>query len=185
MNLGALLTASFWSEFVELFAGMGIAAGICLVLGLILCIIEIFQPGFGIFGALGTLLIIAGLVIRMLQGGTLVMLFIMIFIVIVILLAAFMIMVRSMKYGWLSRADFIQTGTAVNPNRSDATKDFSYLLDKTGKTSTSLRPSGKAIIEDQEYDVIAQGTFINKDVDIKVIEVEGVRIVVREEKNNS
>ncbi|HEY8444002.1 MAG TPA: NfeD family protein [Clostridia bacterium] len=182
MNLNVLLGASFWDQFVELFAGMGVAAGVCLVLGLILCIIEIFQPGFGIFGGLGALLIIAGLVIRMLQGGTLLMLFIMIFIIIVILLAAFMIMVRSMKYGWLSRSDLVQKGTAVNPVRSDATMDFSYLLDKTGIASTPLRPSGKAIIEDKEYDVVASGAFISKGVEIKVIEVEGARIVVREAK---
>lgn len=182
MNAAVLFAASFWEQFVELFAGMGVAAGVCIVLGLVLCIIEIFQPGFGIFGGLGALLIIAGLVIRMLQGGTLLMLFIMIFLIIVILMAAFLIMVRSMKYGWLSRADFIQTGTAVDPVRSDATKDFSYLLDKTGKATTPLRPSGKATIEDQEYDVIAQGAFIAAGAKIKVIEIEGARIVVKEQK---
>lgn len=182
MNATVLFAANFWEEFVQLFAGMGVAAGVCIVLGLVLCIIEIFQPGFGVFGGLGALLIIAGLVIRMLQGGTLLMLFIMIFLIIIILLAAFMIMVRSMKYGWLSRADFIQTGTAVDPVRSDATKDFSYLLDKTGKATTPLRPSGKATIEDQEYDVIAQGAFIAAGAKIKVIEIEGARIVVKEQK---
>jgi len=180
MNMSVFMAATFWEQFVELFAGMGVAAGICIVLGLILCIIEIFQPGFGIFGALGAILLIAGLVIRMLQGGTLLMLFIMIFLIIVVLLGAFMIMVRSMKYGWLSRSDLVQTGRAVNPTRSDATQDFSFLLDKTGTTTTPLRPSGKALIEGKEYDVIAQGAFINKGVEIKVIEVEGARIVVRE-----
>ncbi|HEY8424168.1 MAG TPA: NfeD family protein [Clostridia bacterium] len=184
MNLTALFASTFWEQFVELFAGMGVAAGICLVLGLILCIIEIFQPGFGIFGALGTILIIAGLVIRMLQGGTLLMLFIMIFIIIIILMTAFMIMVRSMKYGWLSRTELIQSGTAVNPVRSDATDDYSYLLSKTGKTTTPLRPSGKAVIDDKEYDVVAQGAFIEKGVEIKVVEVEGVRIVVRAKEEN-
>ncbi len=181
MNSTVFLGINFWDEFVRLFTGMGVAAGICIVLGLIFVIVEIFQPGFGFFGAIGTLLIIAGIVIRMLQGGSLLMLFIMIFIVVIILLGAFMIMVRSMKYGWLSRTDFIQMGTAVSTGRSDATKDFSELLNKTGKTTTPLRPSGKAIIDGIEYDVIAQGTFINSDKDIKVIEIEGVRIVVREQ----
>jgi membrane-bound serine protease (ClpP class) len=122
------------------------------------------------------------MVIRMLQGGSLLMLFMMIFLIIIILLAAFMIMVRSMKYGWLSRSDLVQTGTAVNPVRSDATMDFSYLAEKTGTTLTPLRPSGKALIEDKEYDVVAQGAFINKGVEVKVVEVEGARIVVREFK---
>lgn len=173
--------ADFWNEFVRLFTGMGVAAGICIVLGLILVIIEIFQPGFGFFGGLGTLLIIAGIVIRMLQGGSLLMLFIMIFIVVVILLGAFLIMVRSMKYGWLSRTDLIQTGTAVSPERSDATQDFSKLVNRTGKTTTPLRPSGKAVIDGTVYDVVTQGAFIDVNKDIKVVEVEGVRIVVLEQ----
>lgn len=181
MNSTVIFGVNFWDEFVRLFTEMGVAAGVCIVLGLILVIIEIFQPGFGVFGGLGTLLIITGIVIRMLQGGSLLMLFIMIFIVIVILLGAFMIMVRSMKYGWLSRTDLIQTGAAVGFERSEATKDFSDLLNQTGKTTTPLRPSGKAIISGTEYDVVAQGAFISSEREIKVVEVEGIRIVVREQ----
>ena len=181
MNSTVLFGVNFWNEFVRLFTGMGVAAGVCIVLGLVLVIIEIFQPGFGVFGGLGTLLIIAGIVIRMLQGGSLLMLFIMIFIVVIILLGAFTIMVRSMKYGWLSRTDFIQTGTAVGTDRSEATKDFSQLLDLSGKTTTPLRPSGKAVINGTEYDVVAQGAFISSEREIKVVEIEGVRIVVREQ----
>lgn len=179
----SLLAANFWQEFSDLFAGMGVAAGICIVLGLVLCIIEIFQPGFGIFGGLGTILILIGIIIRMLQGGTLLMLFIMIFIIVAVLLIAFVIMVRSMKYGWLSRTDFIQQGTAIDAARSEGTNNYNGLLNLTGITTTSLRLSGKAKINNTEYDVVAQGPFIDVNKKVKVVEVEGTRIVVREESN--
>lgn len=176
----ASVMSNFWDEFVLLFADMGVAAGICLVLGLILCIIEIFQPGFGIFGALGTILILAGIIIRMIQGGSLLMLFIMVFLIIVILLGCFLIMVRSMKYGWLSRTSLVLQGTAVNEEFSDGTKNHNDLIGKEGIANTPLRPSGKAEIDGVLYDVVAQSSFIDKGKKVVVLEIEGVRIVVKE-----
>jgi membrane-bound serine protease (ClpP class) len=43
-----------------------------------------------------------------------------------------------------------------------------------------MRPSGTALIEDERIDVVTEGTFIAKDQKVKVIKVEGSRVVVRE-----
>jgi membrane-bound serine protease (ClpP class) len=59
-------------------------------------------------------------------------------------------------------------------------KDRTDLLGKNGLTLTMLRPAGTAIFMDERVDVVTEGGFIAKDVKIKVIKVEGVRIVVRE-----
>ena len=45
---------------------------------------------------------------------------------------------------------------------------------------TNLRPSGKATIGDERVDVVTEGTMIDKDTPIRVIAVEGKRVVVRE-----
>jgi membrane-bound serine protease (ClpP class) len=59
-------------------------------------------------------------------------------------------------------------------------KDYSYLQGKTGVVLTTLRPSGKVIIEEEKIDVVAEGDFIEKDKKVEVVEVEGSRVVVRE-----
>jgi membrane-bound serine protease (ClpP class) len=53
------------------------------------------------------------------------------------------------------------------------------LLNATGETLSQLRPSGKAIVNGQPLDVVTEGDLIERGVKIKVIQVEGTRIVVR------
>jgi membrane-bound serine protease (ClpP class) len=53
------------------------------------------------------------------------------------------------------------------------------LLNQTGQTLTALRPSGKAILNGQRLDVISEGAFIEAGQAVKVVTVEGLRVVVR------
>ena len=57
--------------------------------------------------------------------------------------------------------------------------DFTDLINQTGTAYTDLRPSGKATIGDQRLNVVTEGSFIEKDNSVKVIAVEGNRVVVR------
>ena len=57
--------------------------------------------------------------------------------------------------------------------------DFTDLINQTGMAYTDLRPSGKATIGDQRLSVVTEGSFIEKDNSVKVIAVEGNRVVVR------
>ena len=54
------------------------------------------------------------------------------------------------------------------------------LLDKEGVTLTPLRPSGTVEIEGERIDVVTSGQFIAQHKPIKVIKVEGTRVIVRE-----
>jgi membrane-bound serine protease (ClpP class) len=58
--------------------------------------------------------------------------------------------------------------------------DLSQLLNQTGSAYTDLRPSGKAVIGDDRVDVVTEGAFIEKDHPVRVVAVEGKRVVVRE-----
>jgi len=53
------------------------------------------------------------------------------------------------------------------------------LLGQTGTALTSLRPSGAAVIDSNRVDVVTEGPFIERGSRIKVVEVEGARVVVR------
>ncbi len=57
-------------------------------------------------------------------------------------------------------------------------RPLAHLIGKHGRAITPLRPAGSAMIEDARFDVVAQGKFIEIDTPIKVIHVEGNRVVV-------
>lgn len=54
------------------------------------------------------------------------------------------------------------------------------LLNGTGEALTQLRPSGTASINGQRVDVVTEGGLIERGAAIRVVAVEGARIVVRE-----
>ena len=52
------------------------------------------------------------------------------------------------------------------------------LIGKTGKTLTILRPSGTVLIETKHYDVVSDDEFIEKDIEVRVKNVQGNKITV-------
>lgn len=56
------------------------------------------------------------------------------------------------------------------------------LIGKEGTALTYLRPSGTAIFDEERLDVVSEGSFIAQGSTIKVVKVEGSRLVVREIK---
>jgi membrane-bound serine protease (ClpP class) len=57
--------------------------------------------------------------------------------------------------------------------------DRPELLNQTGKALTTLRPSGMAVISGKRIDVVTEGPFIEPGTTVKVVAVEGMRVVVR------
>jgi membrane-bound serine protease (ClpP class) len=51
-------------------------------------------------------------------------------------------------------------------------------MGKVGIAYTTLRPGGTAVIDSRRIDVVADSEYIDKDVKIKVIRVEGIKVVV-------
>jgi membrane-bound serine protease (ClpP class) len=56
--------------------------------------------------------------------------------------------------------------------------DRHRMVGRTGKTLTTLRPSGRAEIDGTLRDVVAEGAFIEKGREVQVVAVHGNRIVV-------
>ncbi len=167
---------NFTDEFYKLFAEMNGLVAICLVAGLILCVVEIFQPGYGVFMGLGILLLIAGIGIRLADGGSFAMLFILAMFIVLLLLAAFMVMLIMSKAGWLGRLK-------ANPAaQQQAQKDYYYLLNMKGVCETDLNPGGSIQIEGDKYDASADCNYIGAGCAVKVAEVDGAKLVVREIK---
>ena len=54
------------------------------------------------------------------------------------------------------------------------------LLDQTGTALSALRPAGTAVINGKRVDVVTEGQMIDPGTPIRVVAVEGMRVVVRQ-----
>ncbi|MBL9126358.1 MAG: hypothetical protein JNL97_01865, partial [Verrucomicrobiales bacterium] len=53
------------------------------------------------------------------------------------------------------------------------------LLNQSGSALTHLRPSGTALIGGRRVDVITEGSMVERGSPVRVVAVEGMRVVVR------
>lgn len=60
-------------------------------------------------------------------------------------------------------------------------KEMGELLNETGVATTDLRPAGSIKINDKKIDAVTQGEYLDKDTSVRVIEVTGNQIIVKEE----
>jgi membrane-bound serine protease (ClpP class) len=145
------------------------------VTGLILLIIEAMVPGFGLPGISGIILVIAGTILAM---GTLTSALMSLSIAIII---TAIITILLIKYGHRSPLfDKIVLTTHQKDEEgylSSTTKD--EYLGKEGVTLSELRPSGVIEIDGKRLDALSEGSFIPKGTLIKVVRVEGAKIMVR------
>jgi membrane-bound ClpP family serine protease len=174
MNILALVTDSATGifSFVE---AIETVQAIVLILGLILLVVEIFAPGFGIAGGAGLALIILGIVLtaRNPLEAT-----VMVIILLVLLAIIIAIILRSAKKGKLSKKLVLWSATRGEEGYK-STEDRKELIGREGVALTILRPSGSADFNGERLDVVTEGAFIQPNMKVKVVRVEGRRIVVR------
>ena len=53
------------------------------------------------------------------------------------------------------------------------------LVGRVGTALTALRPSGMALIEGRRVDVVTEGMMVERGAPVRVVAVEGLRVVVR------
>ncbi|PXW86530.1 membrane-bound serine protease (ClpP class) [Pseudogracilibacillus auburnensis] len=175
------LIALFLFFYGHVIAGLaGMEAIVLLVLGIILIIVEFFVAG-GIIGLLGVGAILASLFMSGYDIGHMSLSISIAFIVAVV--AAVIL------YKWIGAERGIfkklilrdRTTTELGYISSQERKE---LIGKEGISVTPLRPAGTAIIANERLDVVSDGSFIEKDKQLTVIQVEGIKIVVREIKDH-
>lgn len=143
------------------------------IAGVALFIAELFLPG-GILGIIGFVSLIGATGLAFHEFGLEIGLYISMAEVLIGIIAVLM---------WLKYFPQSPIGKIFSlrkaPEQTSAPDNFEQLLGSTGKTISQLRPSGVAIINGERHDVVSEGSMIEKDKDIKVVKVEGIRIVVR------
>jgi membrane-bound serine protease (ClpP class) len=162
---------------------------IVFVSGIILLAIELFViPGFGIFGVLGIICILAGLVLGMLPNQD----FNFDFVPASQLFAALLTVILSALASvglvfWLTPkvnewGAFKTITLAMTQNRAEGYTSSFYseeLLGKTGTVRSRLRPSGKIEIDGEIYDAFSRGEFMDQGEKIVVISTEGTSLKVK------
>lgn len=148
---------------------------IVLVLaGLTFVIAEVFFVSMGLLSVIAGTLILAGdyLAFQHSQafGWTLVIL--QILLIPILIRGAFKVLPR-LPFG---RRMLLQA-PAEKPRAG--TPAYARLVGEEGRTLSDLRPGGTATIGDQRLSVVAQGRFIPRDTEIRVVSVDGSEIRVR------
>ena len=147
-------------------------AGICLL------VFEMYVPGFGVPGISGIALLVLSFV---LLGPTLAQGLVLFAILAAILCVALSICLYSASKGRLSKSKLVLNDVAV-PADAAENNDLNYFVGREGVTQTALRPAGIAEFDGVKLNVVSDGEFISKDRPIRVLSVEGNRIVVSELK---
>ena len=145
------------------------------LVGLILLAIELVIPGFGIFGIAGIACVLFSLfltlgggigALNIMAGGT------------IAATVAFLLLLR-----YLPTSKLWHRLTLKDAQKNDrgytSSVDLSALADKEGIVLTFLRPAGTVDIDGMVYDVVSEGRFVEPGARIRVLSVNGNRIVVR------
>ena len=162
--------------FMDLLIGVSWISVVLFVVGMILVIAEMFQPGFGLFGTFGVLSLIGCIFVT---ASTISEGIILTVIIAAILLILFFIFLALFSKGKLPNKLILND----SENKEDGyvgTVDYNDFLGKTGLVTTICRPVGSAYFDGARLEVVTMGEYIEKGTPVKVIEVEGNRVVVRE-----
>lgn len=165
-------------EFISQAIIANLPAVLLLVVGFILVVVEMYVPGFGVPGITGIACLIAGVIIK---ANTALEALIMAIVIIALLCIALSISIHSVSKGRLAKSKLVLHETATDADNI-GTNDLMYYLNKTGETTTVLRPSGIGEFEGVKLNIVSDGEFIGAGETVKVISVEGNRIVVKAEK---
>ncbi len=163
---------------------------VLFIIGIILLLLEIFViPGFAITGVIGIILIIGSIFLSLIGNNlpywdstavskaiiqlsaSLLFAFILIYI-----LAKFLPKSSAFSRLVLSNEEKADLGFVSYPSVKE-------LIGMEGIALTTLRPAGSAEFNGQKYDVVADWEYIPKGNKIKVIRVEGIKVVVKELKD--
>jgi membrane-bound serine protease (ClpP class) len=139
-----------------------------LVCGMVLLVVEVaIIPGFGVAGLGAIAMIVGGTVLAWVRyGATWGMGSLLI-----AAGATYTVLVvapRTRAGKQLILADAVGKGGARD----------AALVGKVGRTITALRPAGVADVDGRRVDVVAEGVFVDAGREVRIVSVEGARVVV-------
>ena len=135
------------------------------------------MPGFGLPGIMGIVLQVIAVVLTWLWHGPVAALGVLL-IILSVLAIAISVSLRSVANGKLSKSRIILRDTESNEAGYRSTQDTEIFLGREGETTTVLRPTGMAEFDGVKLNVLSEGEFIPAGVKVRIVRVEGSRILV-------
>ncbi|MBI5773437.1 MAG: NfeD family protein [Verrucomicrobia bacterium] len=144
---------------------------ILLVVGALLLLAETILPGL-IAGIIGMICLVAGVVVGYSRFGAPTGHWILGVVVAGLIVGTLI---------WLKYFPTSRFVRALSPPSAvgELNVERPELLNQPGVAHTQLRPSGTALINGHKVDVVTEGPLIEKGTPVKVVAVEGARVVVR------
>jgi membrane-bound serine protease (ClpP class) len=178
----------FLGYFVAGFAGWEEIA--LFVFGLALLAVEFFLfPGHFVSAALGTIAVLAALVLAMTgrlpsdpivpTWGEVQIPLAKVFGAMIGAMIGAMLLARWLPKSTLFRRMELSAATSAADGYTTSLGEARSLLGSTGVAETNLRPSGKGRFGDQLVDVVTEGDLIERGKPITIVEVQGSRVVVK------
>ena len=157
---------------------------ILFIIGIVLIILEIFViPGFGLTGVIGFLMVVGSLFLillpplKMTDGDLINKVLFQITLSFIFSGIVLYFLLKYLPKNQTFNKLILDEQTSVQAGFTSA-DDYSYLLNKIGIAHTVLRPAGIVIIDDKKYDVVTTSDYIDKGTKVKVIKIEGNKIIV-------
>lgn len=177
----------FWGHWLVQLAGW--EELLLLAAGALLIAIEVLViPGFGLVGALGIVTLLGGIVLSLVgaQDSYEVVLTAAMRVVFALVAAiiASLVLMRFLPRTAVGRRLVLDTGLSARQGYASAPETDSHWLGKTGRASTPLHPAGIAEIDGERVDVVSTGEPIDVGESIRVVRVDGNRVVVRSLKHS-
>lgn len=179
--LGSVITVISFATYTFLHPYWNFFVIILFVFGFLFLGFEVLIPGIGALGVLGTGFVLGGMYWANQAVMDLVVLILM------SLLLAIVLLVLLVKRGnhFSHKKGLVLLSSLKKSKGYSTSKVYDDLVNKTGKTLTVLRPSGKAELDGEIVDVVSTGFVIPEDTMIQVVKVEGSKIVVQVLENNN
>ncbi|MCL2078974.1 MAG: hypothetical protein FWH17_03920 [Oscillospiraceae bacterium] len=159
----------------DLLSGVDWLSIVLFVVGIGLLVVEMFDPGFGLWGSLGILSLVSCIFVTADTVGEGIMLTVIFAVILLIMLFIFIILVSN---GKLPNRLILREAEKREDGYS-GTEDLDSYVSKTGIIMAPCRPVGNADFDGVKLEVVSSGDFIEKGSVVEVIEVEGNRVVVR------
>ncbi|MEX2956892.1 NfeD family protein [Staphylococcus pasteuri] len=155
---------------------VNILSVILFAIGVLFVIIELFIVG-AVIGIIGIILISISIVML---GNNLLLMLGNVIVALILSIIEWVVLVKIFKKNIPFLDKVILKDSTNAESGFTSHDDRSRLVGKTAQTVTDLRPAGIIKLDDERIDAVSDGTFILRNRQVKILEVEGTRVVVRE-----
>lgn len=149
-----------------------------IVMAMVLILLEILTPSFGLLGIMGAIAllgaVLAGFSLHASVGWVLLVGFVVVTPVYIVVL------VKWLPSSSLGRTVFLGKAPDGSGEGTPKAAGFEALVGSEGVAATDLRPAGKIQIDGQRIEARAESTMIDRDTPVRVIGATGTEVIVRE-----